>query len=166
METILPYIAPVLEGLQHNFVLIILSVLLVVNIIYSALLSRRIRTLASGGDGASLEGTIQGLDKRATRLEHTERERARALADIERRLVRSVQGLSLHRFDPFQNASGQQSFSTALVSEKGDGVVISGIHARDGVRVYAKEVRGFSSDRELSEEESSAIEKAKKDLSQ
>lgn len=164
MEALLPYTMPTLMWVQQNWVLTILVVAVFGILFYTLSLARRIRTLTSGSDGASLEGTIQGLDKRTARLEHTERDRVRALADIERRLTRSVQGLSLHRFDPFQNAGGQQSFTTALLNEHGDGIVISGIHARDGVRVYAKEVRAFSSDRELSEEEGAAIAKAKKTL--
>ena len=70
----------------------------------------------------------------------------------------------MKHFDPFQNAGGQQSFATALVSEKGDGVVVSGIHSRDGVRVYAKPIERFESKRELSNEEHEAIRDAKKVL--
>jgi hypothetical protein len=72
-----------------------------------------------------------------------------------------VSGVSVKRFDPFQNAGGQQSFASALLNEKGDGVVLSGIHSRDGVRVYAKEVKKFASERELSEEETGAIAETK-----
>ena len=86
------------------------------------------------------------------------------LADANRRLLRAVQGVSVKRFDPFQGAGGQQSFASAFLDEKGNGTVLSGIHARDGVRVYAKEVRNFQSERELSEEEKGAIDEARSKL--
>lgn len=107
---------------------------------------------------------IGKLKERVQKLEAHAKETTLILKETDERLTRSVQGVSVKRFDPFQNAGGQQSFATALLSEKGDGVVISGIHSRDNVRVYAKEVTNFASERELSEEERGAIDDAKKKL--
>jgi hypothetical protein len=107
---------------------------------------------------------IRKLKERVAKLEEHAKQTTLILKEVEERLGRSVQGVSVKRFDPFQNAGGQQSFAAALISEKGDGVVISGIHSRDNVRVYAKEVSGFTSAHELSEEERDAIETAKKKL--
>ena len=107
---------------------------------------------------------IRKLKERVEKLEAHAKETNLVLKDADERLNRSIQGVSVKRFDPFQNAGGQQSFATAMLSEEGNGVVISGIHARDGVRVYAKEVKAFQSERELSEEERDAIAEAKKKL--
>jgi hypothetical protein len=84
--------------------------------------------------------------------------------NLDQRLSTSVRSVAMKRFDPFAGAGGQQSFATAYLNEKGDGVIISGIHSRDGVRVYAKEISNFKSERELSEEERGAVEEAKKKL--
>lgn len=128
------------------------------------LLSRRISLLTKGGDGKSLEGTIRALSARVERLEARALNAEKLLADANRRLLRAVQGVSVKRFDPFQGAGGQQSFASAFLDEKGNGTVLSGIHARDGVRVYAKEVKNFQSERELSEEEKGAIDEARSKL--
>lgn len=128
------------------------------------LLSLRISNLTKGADGKSLENAIRSLHTRVEKLEAHAGKTNAEISGIDRRVTRAVQGVSVERFDPFQNAGGQQSFATALLNEKGDGIVISGIHSRDGVRVYAKEVSGYSSERELSEEESRAIAEAKKKL--
>ncbi len=127
-------------------------------------LSLRLERLLKGGNGKSLESTIMALQEKVKNLEAHASATDSALTDANRRLKRSVQGVSVKRFDPFQNAGGQQSFATALLNEEGSGVVVSGIHARDGVRVYAKEVSGFKSERELSEEETGAIQSAKNSL--
>src|SRR6185369_12752051 len=102
--------------------------------------------------------------ERASALETHAVKAAAAFDNIDARLATSIRSVAMKRFDPFQNAGGQQSFATALLNEKGDGIVISGIHARDGVRVYSKDVSNFKSERELSEEEAQAIEEAKKKL--
>ena len=107
---------------------------------------------------------IKKLKNRVAILEMRTKKAEAALENVNARLATAIRGHSVERFDPFQNAGGQQSFSAALVTERGDGVVISGIHARDGVRVYAKPVSKFSSERELSEDEQRAIAEAKKKL--
>ena len=143
-------------------VLVIVLALLVAVAI--GLLSRRISLLTKGSDGKSLEGIIRALSSRVEKLEARAVNAEKLLADANRRLLRAVQGVSVKRFDPFQGAGGQQSFAAAFLNEKGDGTVVSGIHARDGVRVYAKEITAFASERELSEEEKNAIHEARSKL--
>lgn len=141
--------------------LVVLTLLLFVSVI---LLTLRLNQLTRGSDGKTLEGTITSLVGRVDALESYARKNQQAVKNIDGRVTRAIQGVSVKRFDPFQQQGGQQSFSTALLNEKGDGVVISGIHARDQVRIYAKDVTNFTSERELSEEEARAISEVKNDL--
>ena len=151
----------ILNSTTANFPLVVLALLVLTALIQNFLLFRKLRVFLRGGDGKTLEGTITKLLQRTEELEaHAEKSR-RAFDNIDARLAGSIRGVSVKRFDPFQNAGGQQSFTTALLNEKGDGVVIAGIHARDGVRVYAKNISAFISEHELSEEEKSAIEEAR-----
>ena len=152
------------SGLASNPILSGLAILVIYTLLQDFFLFRRLRRLVRGGDGKSLEGTIRKLDERVQSLESMAVKMSSEVAAMDARVSRSVQAVSVIRFDPFQNASGQQSFASALVSEKGNGVVLSGIHARDGVRVYAKPVRSFQSVRELSEEERDAIDEARSEL--
>jgi hypothetical protein len=128
-------------------------------------LSFRLDRLTRGGDGRSIESTLTALSERLKKVESHAVGATKRLHDHESRITRSVRGISVKRFDPFGGSGGQQSFATAFVNEQGDGVVISGIHSRDGVRVYAKEVKHFSSERELSEEEREAIQSTQSSLS-
>ena len=160
LSSILPSLIYFIEKEPIIFALILVVILLIIN---SYLTSRRIKLLTKGGDGKTLEGTIIALGERTKALESYAKRNQEAVVDINRRLVRAVQSVSVERFDPFENA-GQQSFSTSLLNERGEGVVMSGIHSRDGVRVYAKQISNFKSERELSKEESVSIEKAKEKL--
>ncbi|MDO8523616.1 MAG: DUF4446 family protein [bacterium] len=154
----------VLAGLSTDPIISGLVILVLFSLIQDFFLFRRLRRLVRGGDGKTLEGTIRKLNERVAALETHAAKAEAGFENMDKRLSTSVRGVSVKRFDPFQNAGGQQSFATALLDEKGDGVVFSGIHARDGVRVYAKEVSNFKSERELSEEERGAIEETKKKL--
>lgn len=150
--------------IQTDPLLDIVALLLIFALIRTVMLSRRITILTRGGDGKSLESAIKGLHERASALETHAKTAETALNNLDTRIQGSIRGVAVKRFDPFQNSGGQQSFATSFLDEHGNGAVVSGIHARDGVRVYAKEVKNFSSDRELSDEERGAIAEAQKKL--
>ncbi len=82
------------------------------------------------------------------------------VADIDRRLRRAVQRVGVLRYRAFPDA-GEQSFAVALLDEAGDGLVLSGLHHRSGVRVYAKPIEAEASSFALSEEERQAIARSK-----
>ena len=73
---------------------------------------------------------------------------------------RMIQRVGLVRYNPFEETGGNQSFALAMLNAKGDGVVVSSLHARAGTRVYAKNVRDGKSDAALSDEESEAVRQA------
>ena len=72
----------------------------------------------------------------------------------------SIQCVGLVRFQAFSDYGGDQSFAQALANASGDGVVLSGIFAREGSRVYAKPLTTWSSAYSLSFEEEEAINQA------
>lgn len=150
--------------ISQNPLTVGVAVLALLALALNIYLSMRLDRLLKGGNGKSLESTIRMLHEKVEKLEAHATATTATLQNHNGRLMRAIQGVSVKRFDPFQNAGGQQSFAAALLNEKGNGVVISGIHARDGVRVYAKEVAGFKSERELSNEETTAIEEGKSNL--
>ena len=85
----------------------------------------------------------------------------RAYADALRALI--AQGISKAatvRYDAYDDMGGRMSFSTALLDERGDGVVITSISGRMETRTYAKTVTGTESTHNLSSEEATAIRRA------
>jgi uncharacterized protein DUF4446 len=67
---------------------------------------------------------------------------------------------SLVRYDAYNEMSGRQSSSLALLDARHSGVVISSILHRDQARVYVKQVHEGESELELSPEEREAIDTA------
>ncbi|MBT3355934.1 DUF4446 family protein [bacterium] len=67
--------------------------------------------------------------------------------------------IGMIRFNPFRDIGGDQSFSIALLDGENNGLTISSIYSRDGVRVYTKSIQNKSSQKHpLTEEEKRAIE--------
>jgi len=73
----------------------------------------------------------------------------------------NIQKVGFVRFNPFDDAGGNISFTLALLNAKDEGVVMSSLHGRDGTRVYAKAVKAGRSETQLTEEEMQAIKDAK-----
>ena len=61
------------------------------------------------------------------------------------------------RYDAYNELSGRQSMSIALLDEDRSGIVLSCIHHRDQARVYGKQVRAGRGELELSPEEAEAV---------
>lgn len=79
------------------------------------------------------------------------------LADVESTLRGTIAHRALVRYDAYNEASGQQSMSIALLDEDRSGIVLSCIHHRDQARVYGKRVEGGRGELELSPEEAEAV---------
>ncbi len=72
-----------------------------------------------------------------------------------------LQKLGFVRFNPFADTGGDQSFSLALLDADDNGVVITSLYARTGVRWYIKTItKGRGVEHELSKEEAEAVKKA------
>ena len=82
------------------------------------------------------------------------------LGEAEARLDHAIAYSSLVRYDAYNEMSGRQSTSIALLDSTGTGIVVSSIHHRDQARVYAKQVREGRGELELAPEEEEAVRAA------
>lgn len=144
-------------------------VLIVVGVLFAAVAvialrlwktEKRLRAFFDGKDAKSLEDVLVLLRKEMMEARRTLQNLDERMGDARERLRGTVQNVGIVRFNPFRDAGGDQSFCIALLNEKRDGVVISSLYSRDGVRVYGKPVEAGISTYTLSEEEKAAIHKA------
>jgi hypothetical protein len=82
------------------------------------------------------------------------------LDEVETRLAGAISHRALVRYDAYNELSGQQSMSIALLDERRSGVVLTCIHHRDQARVYAKQIWEGRGELELSPEEAEALSTA------
>lgn len=121
----------------------------------------RLTRLTRGGRAGNLDEAIRTLDADIAALKDFARRADQGLKLADRRLRGAIRGVSAKTFSAFQGLeSGGQSAAVALVSEEGDGVIVSTLHARDRVNVFTKPVVGGRCDVPLSEEELAALTKA------
>jgi hypothetical protein len=82
------------------------------------------------------------------------------LAGLERAMLGRIAHRALVRYDAYNELSGQQSMSIALLDDQRSGIVLSCIHHRDQARVYGKQVIAGKGEIELSPEEAEAVRQA------
>jgi hypothetical protein len=98
----------------------------------------------------SFEALHDHLDELAQRLE------AR-MEKAEARLDGAIAHRGVVHYDAYNDISGRNSASIALLDGKGSGVILSSIHYRDQSRIYAKQVLEGKADGQLSPEEEEAV---------
>ena len=152
-------------------VAIVATGIALVALIAVAVLARSVRRLRAdqqailGGErpedlvahAASLQEGFQSLN--AYVQDVSERLDSR-LGDAERRIEGAIAYRSLVRYDAYNEMSGRQSTSMALLDAHGSGVVLTSIHHRDQARLYAKQVVEGVGRLELSPEEQEAVRMA------
>jgi hypothetical protein len=79
------------------------------------------------------------------------------LGSAEQRLDRALSHRALVRYDAYNEMSGHQSLTIALLDSSRSGIVLSSIHHRDSARVYAKLVTAGAPELALSPEEEEAL---------
>lgn len=80
------------------------------------------------------------------------------LFEVRKSGLKYIQKVELFRYNPYDDTGGDQSFTLALLDSKGDGIVLTSLHARSGTRVFAKPVNsGESKKYGLSKEEEKVV---------
>ncbi len=79
------------------------------------------------------------------------------LGTVEARLDGAIAHCGLIRYDAYNEMSGRQSTSIALLDSSRSGVVLSSIHHRDQARLYAKQISAGKGELKLSPEEEEAL---------
>jgi Protein of unknown function (DUF4446) len=124
---------------------------------------RRLRaaqqTLLGGGRGDLVDFAVS-LQGRVDDLHRAVDEIAAGLSRVDRRVDGALTNTSVIRYDAYEEASGAQSASVALLDATRTGTVVTAIQGRDYARIYVKELDRGTSAVALSPEEQEAVERA------
>jgi len=152
-----------------EFILLLLVFLVLVALGWAAYielryqrLARSFRALMTGRAGADLESVLLEQVGRVARAEQTLGVALQRLQNLETQQPFQIQHLGVVRFNPFQDRGGDQSFCIAMLDGHTDGIVITCLHSRVDLRLYAKSVVGGQSTITLTPEEKEAIARAMK----
>jgi hypothetical protein len=144
-----------------------LGLILLISLLITLLLYRRMKRFESSYislqtfmSGHQLDILLKESNQKVNELQKIIEICNARLTPIELKLRASVDRAELLRFSAFENVGSDLSFAFALLSQEGNGVVLSSIHNREEARVYAKPIEGGNSKYSLSDEEKEVITKA------
>lgn len=138
-----------------------LTVALVIVLIYVFYLDHKIVVLTRGKSGSSLEDVIKECITSADEIEKRNEFISKHALMLEEKVSHSIRNVETLRFKAYEVNGSNQSFSVALLNEKGNGVILSSLHSHDRMSTFAKPVENYESTYELTEEELHVIEEAK-----
>ena len=145
-----------------NILLLLVSALLLWSIALSYLYFSSIRfykRLKGDEAGFSLHEFLNGIVTKQIVLEGKIKKLEEAHSALSDMNLKNVCRVGFVRFNPFDDAGSNQSFSLALLDRNNDGVVVTSLHGRSGTRIYSKPVKNrIQENFELSKEEKDAID--------
>lgn len=116
------------------------------------------KVFLSGKNGVDLEQVILEQRKDLSQQKAHLSQLADAHSQTRNLAFSAIHQVGMIRFNPFRDIGGDQSFSLALLNGKKDGIIISSLYSREGVRVYSKAVKNAEAVKyPLTNEEKSAI---------
>lgn len=142
-----------------NIIIYILGAFSIILFIWVIMLELRLKKLFKGGKPEGLEELLMNINTDFKALHSSNKEMEEYLRSVESRLKNTIKSVRMLRFNPFNNSGSNQSFTMALLNEDGDGAVITGIHSREKINVYAKPIANFQSEHKLTAEEEAVIKK-------
>jgi len=150
--------------MNPNYFYVIGGIAILLLGIWIFLIELRLKKFFRGKGAKDLENVLISLGDELKKINVSKEEIEKYLGTVERRLKKSIQGAGIIRFNPFEDAGSNQSFSIAFLDELRNGVVISSLYSREKVNVYAKPIKEGKSEYPLSEEEKGAIKNAQYEL--
>lgn len=123
-------------------------------------LEKRYKKMMKGSYGKSIEELlldyIEKIENSMKKINQIEA----SYKSIDARVKNSIQKCAVVRFRAFDDVGSDLSFSIALLDERNDGVVLTGIYGRNECASFAKPIENGISKYDLSEEEKQAIKDA------
>lgn len=141
---------------------VIILLFVVVIILFRAIgkLENRYRRLMRGASGKNIEELIKSqLDS----IEDANFNSEKALKEIDKlsdKIKTCIQKVSIIRYKAFEDVGSDLSFSLAILDDNNDGVLLTGIYARQESTTYAKPIDKGISRYDLSEEEIAVLNEA------
>lgn len=113
--------------------------------------------------GQKTEDVLCEVLKKQRQIEIELEELKAMIARLEEKEKRNLDKVKVVRYNASRDNDAKLSYSIGISNEKEDGLVITGLHYREGLNLYVKQVQEGVSDVPLSEEEKKVLQRSKLD---
>lgn len=162
MNTLISTINEVAPYLTIGMTVIIILLFIMVVVLFKAVgkVESKYKRLMKGTSNKNLE---EMLLERIDSIEETKEKSEKALNEcknLEIKMKECIQKVAIMRYKAFEDVGSDLSFSIAMLDDKNDGVILTGIYGRQESTTYAKPIDKGISRYDLSEEELCVLNEA------
>lgn len=152
-----------MDTLLLNILAVIALLVGVTSLVLSIQMHQKVKKIFRSAKADNIEELLQIHTKTIEDLLKFKIEGVEYMKSLDKRIEGKIDSSYTVRFNPFpgEGVGGNQSFSSVFADEGGNGVVITGMHTRERTNVFAKPLKDWKSEYELSEEEKEAVAKSK-----
>ena len=166
MEVITYYVSNYIN--EIILALCVLNVLvLIILLIYAIKFKtwkRKYKNFMNADKEFNIEEVLKNNIKNINTLKELHNEHGKDIKELEKYLQISFQKFAVVKYDAFKEMGGKISFALALLNQQNSGIIINGIHSREGCYIYIKTVENGNCEKVLSQEEKEALQKAMKQI--
>lgn len=137
--------------------IIILLICLIVQIVKSNKLKKRLDKFVLGKDGKSLEKDIIALYEDNKFLRNATEKNKKDIRILYKNMESTFQKIGIVKYDAFRQMGGNLSFCLALLDENNNGFIMNSVHSTDGCYTYTKEIINGECEIDLGTEEKKAL---------
>lgn len=137
-----------------------IGILLIIVIVWNIRTEKRLRKLFRGTKHISIENILTNA------LKTIENHESRLAAEenhskvLHEQISQCLRNAVIKRYSAFNDGTAQNSFTLTLINDRGDGVILSSLYARERMSIYAKNIVAGKAQTELTEEEKVALSEA------
>jgi hypothetical protein len=124
---------------------------------------KRFRKLVTANKGYDFEKGLSIISKEVHELHEYKKISTKTQKELKEKIATCLRTDAITHFSAFDglHSGGNQSFVITLLNEHGDGIILSTIHARERVNVFAKNIKAFIPAVQLTDEEAESLTQAK-----
>lgn len=141
-------------------IVIILFILICIAFSSISRLKKRYKTMMHGTNGENLEKLINDYFGKMDDIENSINKVEQNNNDVKKALSKCIQKFSVIRYKAFEDVGSDLSFSIALLDNRNNGVILTGIYGREESTTYAKPIDKGISRYDLSDEEKHVLNDA------
>lgn len=141
-------------------IICVLILMQILNKIEINRIEKRYKKLMKGSAGKNLEEMIMEYNNKVDKSLDAAKHIEAMYVDIDNRLRKCVQKISVIRYRAFDDVGSDLSYSIAILDDYNNGLVITGIYGRSESTSFTKPIENGISKYDLSEEEKLAIRNA------
>lgn len=149
------------------YIILAMAILLLILMIYIIVVNRKVKILSKkydhfmqGSSGGNVEDILNEWVDKLKMLEVDKNQLKHDLGKLRQNQELCIQKVNMTRYNPFENMGGDFCFVLTLLDAHNNGIILNGLHSREGSYIYAKPVDEGKSKYKLSDEELESLSKA------